>query len=100
MPVHKVQFKNTLPLAKRIMILSMLRDGSSMRSINGIVDVRINTVTELLVIAGHKRVRATVSGPGKWCVSPLQNYRPVVSAILRIAAEFRAGGRSRKVELV
>jgi len=44
---------NKLPLAKRVMILSMLCEGSSMRSISRIADVSINTVTKLLEDAGH-----------------------------------------------
>lgn len=44
---------NKLPLAKRVQILSMLVEGSSLRSISRIVDVSINTVTKLLVDAGH-----------------------------------------------
>ena len=43
---------NKLPTAKRVQILSMLCEGSSMRSISRIVDVSINTVTKLLVDAG------------------------------------------------
>lgn len=43
---------NKLPTAKRIQILSMLCEGSSMRSISRIVDVSINTVSALLVEAG------------------------------------------------
>jgi IS1 family transposase len=43
---------NKLTLAKRIQILSMLVEGSSMRSISRVVDVSINTVTKLLVDAG------------------------------------------------
>ncbi|WP_200808422.1 DDE-type integrase/transposase/recombinase [Tistlia consotensis] len=39
---------NKLPLAKRIQILSMLVEGSSMRSISRVVGVSINTVTKLL----------------------------------------------------
>jgi len=42
-----------LPLAKRVMILSMLVEGSSMRSISRVADVSINTVTKLLVDAGE-----------------------------------------------
>ena len=41
-----------LPLAKRVQILSMLCEGSSMRSISRVVDVSINTVSGLLVDAG------------------------------------------------
>lgn len=44
---------NKLPLAKRIQILAMLCEGSSMRSISRIADVSINTVGKLLVEAGE-----------------------------------------------
>ena len=44
---------NKLPLAKRVQILSMLCEGSSMRSICRVADVSINTVTKLLVDAGE-----------------------------------------------
>lgn len=44
---------NKLPLAKRVMILNMLCEGSSMRSISRIADVSINTVTKLLEDAGE-----------------------------------------------
>ena len=44
---------NKLPLAKRVTILSMLCEGSSMRSISRVADVSINTVTKLLVDAGE-----------------------------------------------
>jgi IS1 family transposase len=44
---------NKLPLAKRIQILSMLCEGSSMRSISRVVDVSINTVSKLLAEAGE-----------------------------------------------
>ena len=43
---------NKLPLAKRVQILSMLVEGSSMRSISRVADVSINTVSGLLVDAG------------------------------------------------
>ena len=43
---------NKLPLAKRVQILSMLCEGSSMRSISRVADVSINTVSSLLVDAG------------------------------------------------
>jgi IS1 family transposase len=43
---------NKLPLAKRVQVLSMLCEGSSMRSISRVVDVSINTVSALLVDAG------------------------------------------------
>ena len=43
---------NKLPTEKRIQILSMLCEGSSMRSISRVADVSINTVSKLLVDAG------------------------------------------------
>ena len=43
---------NKLPLQTRIQILSMLCEGSSMRSISRVADVSINTVSKLLVDAG------------------------------------------------
>jgi hypothetical protein len=42
---------NKLPLETRIQILSMLCEGSSMRSISRVADVSINTVAKLLVDA-------------------------------------------------
>ncbi len=50
--VHIIHGMNKLPLTKRVQILSMLCEGSSMRSISRVVDVSINTVTALLVDAG------------------------------------------------
>ncbi|MEM8820122.1 MAG: IS1 family transposase [Pseudomonadota bacterium] len=44
---------NKLPMHKRVMILSMLVEGMSMRSISRTVGVSINTVTKLLVEAGE-----------------------------------------------
>lgn len=44
---------NKLPIEKRVQILSMLCEGSSMRSISRVVDVSINTVAKLLVDAGN-----------------------------------------------
>jgi IS1 family transposase len=44
---------NKLALAKRVQILSMLCEGSSMRSISRVADVSINTVTKLLEDAGE-----------------------------------------------
>jgi IS1 family transposase len=43
---------NKLPLATRVQILSMLVEGSSMRSISRVAGVSINTVSGLLVDAG------------------------------------------------
>jgi len=44
---------NKLPLAKRVLILNMLVEGSSLRSISRVADVSINTVTKLLGDAGE-----------------------------------------------
>jgi IS1 family transposase len=44
---------NKLPLEKRVQILSMLVEGSSMRAISRAADVSINTVTALLEKAGE-----------------------------------------------
>ena len=44
---------NKLPLEKRVQILSMLCEGSSMRSVSRVVDVSYNTVAKLLVAAGE-----------------------------------------------
>ena len=44
---------NKLALAKRVQILAMLCEGSSMRSISRVADVSINTVAKLLVEAGE-----------------------------------------------
>lgn len=52
MKVHIMLGMNKLPLAKRVQILSMLCEGSSMRSISRVADVSINTVSKLLVDAG------------------------------------------------
>ncbi len=50
--VHIMPRMNKLPMSKRVQILSMLCEGSSMRSISRVVDVSINTVSGLLVDAG------------------------------------------------
>ena len=44
---------NRLPLHKRVQILHMLVEGSSMRSVSRVVGCSINTVTKLLVDAGN-----------------------------------------------
>jgi IS1 family transposase len=44
---------NKLPLAQRVQILSLLCEGSSMRSISRVCDVSINTVAKLLSHAGE-----------------------------------------------
>ena len=43
---------NKLPLDKRVQILSMLCEGSSMRSISRVAGVSFNTVAKLLTEAG------------------------------------------------
>jgi transposase-like protein len=43
---------NKLPLAKRVQILQLLCEGSSMRSISRVCDVSINSVSKLLEDAG------------------------------------------------
>jgi IS1 family transposase len=43
---------NKLPVATRVQILSMLVEGSSLRSISRVAGVSINTVTKLLIDAG------------------------------------------------
>jgi IS1 family transposase len=48
---------NKLSLAKRVLILNMLVEGSSLRSISRVADVSINTVTKLLVDAGETAIR-------------------------------------------
>lgn len=45
---------NNLPIYRKIMILNMLCEGSSMRSISRVVGCSINTVTKLLVETGKK----------------------------------------------
>ena len=47
-----VKGMNKLPLSTRVQILSMLCEGSSMRSVSRLCDVSINTVSKLLVEAG------------------------------------------------
>lgn len=48
---------NKLPMNKRVQILSMLCEGSSMRSISRVCNVSINTVTKLLEDAGEACAR-------------------------------------------
>jgi IS1 family transposase len=43
---------NKIPMHKRVQILSMLCEGSSMRSISRVCDVSINTVVKMLIDAG------------------------------------------------
>lgn len=54
--MHKSSYiigMNKLPLEKRVQILSLLCEGSSMRSISRVCDVSINTVAKLLEEAGR-----------------------------------------------
>jgi IS1 family transposase len=53
MKVHIMPRMNKLPDAKRLQILSMLCEGSSMRSISRVADVSINTVAKMLADAGE-----------------------------------------------
>ena len=48
-----VEAMNKLPIAKRVQILAMLCEGSSMRSISRVCDVSINTVAKILEDAGN-----------------------------------------------
>lgn len=50
--VHIIPGMNKLPAAQRAQILSMLCEGSSMRSVSRVADVSINTVAKLLADAG------------------------------------------------
>ena len=52
MKVRIMPGMNKLPIAKRAQILTLLCEGSSMRSVSRIADVSINTVSKLLVDAG------------------------------------------------
>ena len=64
---------NKLPLAKRVQILSVLCEGSSMRSVSRVADVSINTVDKLLRDAGeaalayHDRAMRGVKAPRIQC---------------------------------
>ena len=51
--VHIMSGMNKLPVAKRVQVLSMLCEGSSMRSVSRVADVSINTVAKLLADAGE-----------------------------------------------
>ena len=52
MKVHVMRGMTKLPVATRVQILSMLVEGSSLRSISRVGGVSINTVTKLLIEAG------------------------------------------------
>src|SRR4051812_45260860 len=53
MKVHAMPVMNKLSMSKRVQILSMLVEGSSMRSISRVADVSINTVAKMLADAGE-----------------------------------------------
>jgi IS1 family transposase len=53
MKIHIMRGMNKLGPARRVQILSMLCEGSSMRSISGVADVSINTVAKLLADVGE-----------------------------------------------
>ena len=82
---------NKLPLAKRVQILSMLCEGSSMRSISRVADVSINTVSKLLVDAGE----ACDGFHDETVRNVQQQARPVRRGmvILLCQAEERRGGQ-------
>lgn len=86
---------NKLTIEKRAMILTMLVEGSSMRSVSRIADVSINTVTKLLVDAGivcaeyqneHlvniKSKRVQCDEIWSFCYSKEKNVAPVDKGIL------------------
>ena len=85
---------NKLPLAKRVQILSMLVEGSSMRSISRVADVLINTVTKPLIDAGTacaayhdqhvrnvKSVRIQCDEIWSFCAAKARNVATMKSAI-------------------
>lgn len=53
MRIGLVVSMNKLPMQKRVAILKMLVEGTSMRAISKNLDVSINTIRKLLVDAGH-----------------------------------------------
>jgi IS1 family transposase len=53
MEFHIMRSMNKLPTVKRVQVLSLLCEGSSMRSIARVVDVSFNTVVKLLEDAGR-----------------------------------------------
>ena len=94
---------NKLPLETRVQILTMLVEGSSMRSISRVCDVSINTVTKLLVDAGK-----VGCGLSRWrgaqCHFPAHSVRRNLKLLLRQSQECarrekRAGGRGRRVDV-
>lgn len=51
--IHYIYIMNKLPIEKRVQIVNLLVEGSSLRSISRIADVSINTVTKMLVDVGR-----------------------------------------------
>src|SRR5258705_6069091 len=70
---------NKLPPEKRVQILSMLVEGSSMRAISRVADVSINTVTKLLENAGEACITFHRSEEH---TSELQSLRHLVCRLL------------------
>ncbi|KAF0146325.1 MAG: hypothetical protein FD153_155 [Rhodospirillaceae bacterium] len=56
---HNAQ-REQAPHAKRLQILGLLCEGSSLRSVSRVVDVSVNTVTKVLVDVVERRARPTV----------------------------------------
>ena len=44
---------NTLPIEKRVQIVSLLVEGMSMRAVSRVADASINTATKLLAMLGR-----------------------------------------------
>ena len=101
--VHIMRGMNKLPLEKRVQILSMLVEGSSMRSVSRVCGVSINTVTKLLVDAGtacaafhDEKVRNVTAKAIQcdeiWCVQLCQEKE-------RQVRQDRARGRGRRLDV-
>ena len=78
---------NKLPVAKRVQILSLLVEGSPLRSISRVCDVSINTVTKLLVDAGT--VCATFHAANVKDVKPARHFWQLQTAKARFSEVFR-----------
>lgn len=50
--LYSINNINKLPIEKRVQIINLLVEGNSLHSTSHIADVRINTVTKLLVDVG------------------------------------------------
>ena len=115
---------NRLPNAKRAAILTMLIDGTSMRSIVRLADVSINTVAKLLTdvgeaarahhdehvrgIPGHRRIECSQTwafsypSPGK--VTPRESGNTWTFAAIdtdsKLIVSYLVGGKSRQTTAV